>query len=160
MHPCRLTATTVLLAAAALASLAADPPLPPATPGERDACPVCGMFVKPYPAWVAQIRRSDGSTLFFDGAKDLFRYLTRDEPSRDRVSAIYVTDYYRLEPILAERAFFVVGSDVLGPMGPELVAHGDRAAAEEFLADHRGTRIVTAGEIGPRLLAGLGAPGG
>ena len=35
------------------------------------------MFVAKYPDWVAQIRFKDQKTVFFDGAKDLFKYYFR-----------------------------------------------------------------------------------
>ena len=44
-------------------------------PGERDLCPVCGMFVAKYPLWVATLKWKDGALAHFDGAKDLFKYL-------------------------------------------------------------------------------------
>ena len=43
-------------------------------PGIHDTCPVCGMFVAKYPDWVAQVRFKDEKTVFFDGAKDFFKY--------------------------------------------------------------------------------------
>ena len=45
-------------------------------PGPRDVCPVCGMFVAPYRYWIATILFRDGQAVHFDGAKDLFKYLT------------------------------------------------------------------------------------
>jgi hypothetical protein len=44
-------------------------------PGPRDTCPVCGMFVAPYPYWVATVLWRDGTAVHFDGAKDFFKYL-------------------------------------------------------------------------------------
>ena len=132
----------------------------PGNPGPQDACPVCGMFVAPYPAWVAQVAFDDGSMAFFDGGKDLFKYLlARDrylpEKRQLQVEAIYLTDYYELEPIEARSAFFVIGSDVLGPMGHELVPLASMAAAEEFMRDHGGARIVRFEEVTPELLNSL-----
>jgi hypothetical protein len=47
---------------------------PYAPPGKEDRCPVCGMFVAPYPNWSSSIHFQDGTRVFFDGPKDLFRY--------------------------------------------------------------------------------------
>jgi len=44
-------------------------------PGAKDLCPVCGMLVSKYPNWVAVVQYRDGHAHFFDGAKDLFKYL-------------------------------------------------------------------------------------
>jgi len=119
------------------------------------------MFVAPYPEWVAQIVFEDGSTAFFDGSKDLFRYLlARDRylpDKRDvRPTAIYVTEYYELRPIEARKAYFVIGSDVRGPMGNELVPLASRQAAEEFERDHGGARIVRFEEVTREMLGALG----
>lgn len=126
---------------------AADDAVEPRRPGDRDACPVCGMFVAGHPEWLAQIVFDDGSAAFFDGARDLFKYLlARDEydPRRSGlgIAAIFVTGYYDLQPLPAKEAWYVAGSDVHGPMGPELVPHKTRAEAEEFLRDHGGREIL------------------
>lgn len=129
-------------------------------PGERDVCPVCGMFVAKYPYWIATTRFRDGRAEHFDGAKDLWKYLL-DMPrwargrTRADVEAVGVTSYYDGERIAAESAWYVIGSDVFGPMGHELVPHGSEADAKEFLADHKGRRILRAEAITPALLQGL-----
>ncbi len=121
-------------------------------PGPKDLCPVCGMLVSKYPNWVAVVQYRDGHAHFFDGAKDLFKYL-HDLPKyapghrREDIAAIQVTDFYALQRIDAQKAFFVVGSDVLGPMGHELVPLATRADAEDFLKDHKGKRILGFAEV-------------
>jgi nitrous oxide reductase accessory protein NosL len=67
-----------------------------------------------------------------------------------------VTSYYDLEPVDARTARFVVGSDVLGPMGAELVPFATDADAEEFRMDHAGSRTVRFGEVTRELLTTLG----
>ena len=126
---------------------AAAPPPGFVKPGKGEKCPVCGMFVYKYPDWAGQILFTDERREVFDGAKDLFRYyfdMRRFGGTRGRedVKALFVTGYYTLEPIDAKSAHYVVGSDVYGPMGKELVPFERRADAEEFLRDHGGTRIV------------------
>jgi nitrous oxide reductase accessory protein NosL len=37
----------------------------------------------------------------------------------------------------------VVGSDVLGPMGHEMVPLAGKEDAADFIKDHKGTRILT-----------------
>ena len=124
----------------------------PLHPGERDRCPVCGMLVAAYSEWIGQVRHGDGSTVFFDGSKDLFKYLLsfdRYAPEMDlkNVATIFVTNYYDGEIIAAHTAYFVVGSNVMGPMGSELVPHRSIEAAEDFMKDHEGSRILRFDEI-------------
>ncbi len=126
-------------------------------PAPRDLCPVCGMVVSKYPNWLAGVRYADGHAHYFDGAKDLFKYLA--DPSRyarghraSDIIEIVVTEYYDLKRIDARRAQYVLGSDVHGPMGHELIPFATRADAEEFMRDHGGTRIVTFGSVTPQLI--------
>ncbi len=161
--PGRRQALQRLLGAAAGLGLAgrswAKPVKVPA-PGPRDTCPVCGMFVAPYPHWVATVLWRDGRAVHFDGAKDFFKYLfelKKYEPTRKReeIQAMGVTDYYGTARIEAQGAFFVVGSDVLGPMGHELVPLDTEEDAKEFMADHKGRRVLRFSEVTAALPAAL-----
>jgi nitrous oxide reductase accessory protein NosL len=116
-------------------------------PKAKDKCPVCGMFVAKYPDWLAAIRFRDGSHVFFDGAKDMFKYLHNQrkyDPVRKQedIQDILVMDYYSMAWLDARRAWYVVGSDVYGPMGKELIALAQEAGAKEFMKDHKGERIL------------------
>lgn len=103
-------------------------------------CPVCGMFVYKYPNWVAEIVFDKGNYLF-DGSKDMFKFFLN--PSKynldsGKIVEVWVTDYYSLRAVDAKNAFFVVGSNVYGPMGRELVPFGIESDAKKFIADHGG----------------------
>lgn len=116
-------------------------------PTAKDKCPVCGMFVAKYPDWLAAVRFSDGSHVFFDGAKDLFKYLhdlKRYDPARkqEEIRVVAVKDYYGLAWIDARKAWFVQGSDVYGPMGRELIPLEREEDAKEFMKDHRGMKMI------------------
>ena len=132
----------------------------PRQPSKKDKCPVCGMFVYRYPDWVGQIIFKDGSTAFFDGAKDLFKYyfnLAKYNPKKivKDIAIIYVTEYYDMKIIDAKTAFFVVGSDIYGPMGRELIPFVSKADAEAFKRDHKGKRILRFEDIKPAVIKKL-----
>lgn len=132
----------------------------PAVPGPDDRCPVCGTLVQPHQAWLAQVRYADGSTVFFDGAKDLFRYLEAPEKySKDKqgteIAAIFVTTWSDHEVIPLDRAWFVIGSDVRGPAGDELIPLRDIEKANGFIIEHGGTRLVQADDVSTSVLAQL-----
>lgn len=119
----------------------------PAGPGPKDRCAVCGMFVASYGNWVAVIQFKDGSKAYFDGPKDMFVYffdLAKYRPGSqaEDISGMYVTEYYTTRLIKAEEAYFVTGSDVMGPMGNELVPIQGRGNAETFQRDHGGKKIM------------------
>ncbi|MFN8091135.1 MAG: nitrous oxide reductase accessory protein NosL [Vicinamibacteria bacterium] len=148
-------------AASGAASGAASEPVAPSVsapaPRPADKCPVCGMFVAKYPQWVATVVWQGGAAVHFDGAKDLFTYmldLPKHAPGRSPrdVATVAVTEFYDVRTIDARQAFYVVGSDVLGPMGRELVPFASRAAADEFSRDHGGRRVLRFGDVTLRLV--------
>jgi nitrous oxide reductase accessory protein NosL len=116
-------------------------------PGPMETCPVCGMLVAKYPDWIATVGFADGTAVHFDGVKDMVKYL-RDMPryAQDRtpeqVVGLAVTDYYDLSRIDPRTALFVVGSDVLGPMGHEPIPLANDADGQTFLSDHAGKALL------------------
>jgi copper chaperone NosL len=141
----------------------AEAPADPAgfiKPSSKDKCPVCGMFVAKYPDFVAEIVFKDGSYAVFDGVKDMFKYyleLSRHNPAKtpSDIRSIYVTDYYELQPTDAARAFYVIGSDIYGPMGRELIPFVAEGDAMEFMKDHAGKQVLRFGDITADVLKGL-----
>lgn len=110
-------------------------------------CEHCGMRVDPAGAFTAGATL-DGRTLAFDSNKCLLRYRL-DHPS---MTGAWVTDYYARTHVALEAAFFVVGSDVSGPMGPDLVATGSAADAARFMHDHHGRAAHAFSEVTPELV--------
>jgi nitrous oxide reductase accessory protein NosL len=130
----------------------------PSEPGPKDRCAVCGMFVAKYPNFVAQLSLADGSAVFFDGVKDMARYYRNPAKfgAKDAaVRAVFVKDYYTLEPMDGKAAYYVLGSDVMGPMGNELIPFRTAEAADGFLKDHKGQRVLRFEEIDDAVLTGL-----
>ena len=131
-----------------------------AKPSQKDKCPVCGMFVSKYPDWVAAVAFRDGVVRYFDGAKDLFRFLLdlkQYAPGKGQsdIDRVLVTDYYAVRQIDGRAAFYVHGSNVYGPMGKELVPFEKEAEAREFLKDHAGKAVLRSNEITSQVLGQL-----
>lgn len=125
-----------------------------------DKCPVCGMFVAKYPDFLAYMTFKDGSYAAFDGVKDMMKcYLdmSRYLPAKKKsdIRTMVVTDYYTMRMIDAFTAYYVTGSDVLGPMGHELIPHQTQAKAKEFVEDHLGKKLLTLPQITPALIKEL-----
>lgn len=121
-------------------------------PAPRDTCPVCGMIVSKYPAWTATVVFKDGHKHFFDGAKDMFKFifsLNKYSPKHQLsdIQTIAVTEYYNLATINAKTAWFVIGSDVYGPMGNELIPLDTEEDARDFMKDHKGKKILKFEEV-------------
>lgn len=135
-------------------------PAAPLVPPADAKCPVCGMFVAKYPHWVARARRADGAELWFDGVKDLVKYVRAPASYGGAAlggAALTVTDYYTLAPLAADDAFYVIGSTVLGPMGHEPVPLRSAEHAERFRADHGGERVLRFADLTLTVIEALDA---
>ena len=111
-------------------------------------CPVCGMFTYKYPKWVAQIFYKNYH-YSFDGVKDLMKFYfdpmkwgKYKNSKKEEITKILVTDYYSQKAIDGTKAYYVVGSDVLGPMGNEFIPFLNESDAKTFLSDHHGKVMV------------------
>ena len=117
------------------------------TPPRKEKCPVCGMFVSMFPDWNARVEFKDASYATFDGAKCMFKYylnIKKYNPLREKkdVTVIFVKDYDSKTSIDALQAFFVIWSDVYGPMGHEPIPFEKEADAKKFLKEHKGKKIL------------------
>jgi copper chaperone NosL len=151
-----IVVTAVLLNA--LPGSTAEPVVP--KPSDKDKCPVCGMFVAKYPDWVATLVFKDNTRCYFDGPKDLFKFLLdlkQYAPGKRQsdIDRFFVTDYYAVSHVDGRTAFYVLGSDVYGPMGKELIPFAGEVEAREFLKDHGARRVLRFNEITPAVLKEL-----
>lgn len=125
-------------------------------------CPVCGMYPARYPRWAAQVIYRDHHAHFFDSPVDLLQFLGevgrhRSGFGRQDILSIWVTDARSERPewLPAERAWFVHGSSVRGPMRtPDLPAFASREQAKDF-ARERGGQPLGLGDINPDILRSL-----
>jgi nitrous oxide reductase accessory protein NosL len=118
------------------------------------------MFVAGYKDFLAAAVFRDGATVFFDGCKDMFRFLLdvgTYAPGRARgdIASVWVTDYYSLKWADGFTAFFVHGSDVLGPMGRELIPFAKEKEAKGFMKDHKGDRLLRFADVTAAVVKGI-----
>jgi nitrous oxide reductase accessory protein NosL len=116
-----------------------------------EKCPVCGMYVYKYPKWVTQIFY-ENKHYSFDGVKDMMKYYFSHKKG---IKEILVRDYYTQKVIDASTAFYVIGSDVYGPMGNELIAFSDEKGAKVFYFDHKAKKVLRFNEIDADLVNSL-----
>ncbi|MCD4667553.1 MAG: nitrous oxide reductase accessory protein NosL, partial [Sulfurimonas sp.] len=119
---------------------------------KHEKCPVCGMFTYKYPRWAAQIfykHDNHEHHYSFDGVKDMMKFYfdpmawgNYKTSTRENIINMLVTDYYSQKAIDARTAYYVIGSDIYGPMGNELIPFESEADAKSFYMDHRGTKII------------------
>lgn len=113
-----------------------------------EKCPVCGMFIYKYPRWASQIFYND-KHYSFDGMKDLMKYYF--DNNSDIVN-ILTRDYYSQKAFDAREGFYVLGSDVYGPMGNELIPFENEKDAKKFYIDHKGTKVLKFDEISSKIV--------
>jgi nitrous oxide reductase accessory protein NosL len=114
-------------------------------------CPVCGMYVAMYPKWAAKVE-IDGYTHYFDGVKDMMKFYFKPaeyhkQATQDMITHLAVTDYYSLKTIDGKTAWYVVGSNVFGPMGHELIPFASKKDALSFKRDHGGKEVLSFDQI-------------
>jgi copper chaperone NosL len=140
-----------LIALATIGTAAASIAEPLDTVGKDEKCPVCGMFVAPHDQWLAQIIAAKQKPLIFDGVKDMMAYYFNSAAYGGSVdlsnAEIWVRNYYTLDYIDGRTAYYVIGSDVRGPMGDELIPFATKAEAENFKEDHSGSAVLRFEEI-------------
>ena len=117
-----------------------------------EKCPVCGMFTYKYPKWAAQIfykHNNQEHHWSFDGVKDLMKFYFDAQKwgnypmaKRKNITKILVTDYYSQKAIDGTEAFYVIRSDVYGPMGNEFIPFENETDAKTFKRDHYGKKII------------------
>ena len=132
----------------ALKALSADGQM---TLSESDRCPVCAMFPARRPQTAAAMTLKSGETFYFCGNGCLLRtwlrptvYLGKKQNAIDR---LMVQDYFSGQPIDGRTATWVAGSDVVGPMGPAIIALGDPDQLATFKSRHGGQTVFTFDQV-------------
>lgn len=143
-HPVRLSLFLLALAACGGEDAAA--------PTTR--CDLCGMVVAEDSGWRAGGTGADGEALAFDTPKCLFRH--RHE--RGEVNEPWVIEYDSQTRRPAAELVYVLGSDVEGPMGRDLVPLASRARATGFSADHAGDDVLAFDEVTAEVVGALFQP--
>ncbi len=114
----------------------------------EDRCSYCGMKVKPDSAWRVVDRTNQRS---FDTPRCAFGAKLE---GKEKVGALELVDYYDREPRPSADLVYVAGSDVIGPMGPDLVPVKP-AMVDKFTKDHGKKAVYREAEITPQVLKSL-----
>lgn len=106
-------------------------------------CKHCGMKIDPASPWRADLVAADGTATSFDTPRCA---LTSWRSGKSQATEIRVQDYYDRRWRSGSELRFVVGGDVVGPMGPDLVPI-DPAQASKFIQDHGADRALRLEEV-------------
>jgi hypothetical protein len=116
-------------------------------------CKHCGMRIDPTSAWRAELVGDDGSVTSFDTPRCA---LTSWRSGKTPAKAIRVQEYYDRQTRDGNDVRFVLGGDVVGPMGPDLVPV-DPPRTSKFIQDHAADRALRLDEVTAQVLASIGA---
>lgn len=122
----------------------------------KDICPVCDMYAARYPKNKCQIQTADGKVIHFCSTQCLFEFLKNSHkyamPAL-KTKFMWVVDYESGQWIYAQNAFYVLGTNVRGPMGKEAFPFINKEKATEFSKAHSGTVLRFKEVIIERIMA-------
>ncbi|MGD9899242.1 MAG: nitrous oxide reductase accessory protein NosL [Calditrichaceae bacterium] len=114
---------------------------------ETHHCANCGMITNEYPVWEKTMVSADHGTEYFDSAKCMFMVILDSAKAPGQISEIITKDFITSNELDARDAYYVMGSDVMGPMGKDLVSFGSRNAAQTFVSEHGGDEVLEFSDI-------------
>jgi copper chaperone NosL len=132
----------------------------PMTISDDLRCPVCGMYPAKFEKWQSQVVFKNGDIRAFAACKDLYKYLLdmgkyEKEISAADIAVIYVKDFSDGAWVNGKAAHYVSASNVMGPMGKDLIPFADIVQATEF-AKSNGGHIVNHSQVDMKLIHSLG----
>ncbi len=126
--------------------------LGPGCKRDEERCRTCGMKIDRASPWRAElIDGAERPLAAFDTPRCAFlAWRGGKVPASD----VRVSEYYDRTARRGRDLRFIVGGDVLGPMGPDLVPV-DPARATKFIQDHGAERALRVDEITAEVLGTL-----
>lgn len=119
--------------------------------GPQDRCPNCAMLPVRHPKFSCAIKLKNDKTFYFCGHgcllrawSDPQRFLNAPTESLDKM---VVRNYFTGEQFDGAAAFWVIGSDVVGPMGPTPIPLATQKEVDAFKKRHGGKRVFRVKEL-------------
>lgn len=110
------------------------------------SCQNCGMDWAKYPKSAAFLQTQEDKVINFCSNRCLFTVVLNSKPPL-KIKNAKVVDYFTQQKIAAQTAFYVIGSDQMGSMGHDFIAHKSKDAAQDFQSEHQGKRILSFQEV-------------
>ncbi|HUW27767.1 MAG TPA: nitrous oxide reductase accessory protein NosL [Sulfuriferula sp.] len=156
LHRAAKIGLSALVVLSAVACHKADQPIQAIEPTAQTACALDGMLLLDFPGPKAQIHYADGETDFFCDTMEMFSLYLKPEQQR-RVKAIFTQDMGKAnwqaprgQWIDARKAYFVIGSDMSGSMGPTLASFARMEDARAFSKTHGG-KVLRFDQVTPEM---------
>jgi|WetSurMetagenome_2_1015567.scaffolds.fasta_scaffold147989_2 hypothetical protein len=107
---------------------------------KRETCKVCGMYIDQYHDTSCELTQKDGKKLKTCGVACMIR-VVNDAGGPDAFSSIMVHGWDNKELQSASKAVYVIGSNVIPDMIPNIIAFSSKEAAESFTAKEGGKTL-------------------
>lgn len=118
---------------------------------KSELCALTGLNIAEHRDWTSAIERYDGRAYYLCCPSVMFT-IFQDPPrhlgvEREQLKNLWVTEFGGKRILRARETFFVLGSGVTGPLGPDLLAIADRDAALALAAKYPGAEVLTFNQI-------------
>ncbi|MEZ0245313.1 MAG: nitrous oxide reductase accessory protein NosL [Methylophilaceae bacterium] len=157
-------ALALSLAAALVACSKPEAAVQPLAIQTGTACSMDGMILADFPGPKGQIHYASGAPDFFCDTTEMFSIYLQPEQQK-RITGIFTqdmakTDWEKPEDnwIDAKKAWFVVGSNKHGSMGPTIATFAEQAPADSF-AKQYGGKVVKFDQVTPEMVDLTGGAG-
>ena len=107
---------------------------------ERQSCHLCGMYIDQYQHTAAHLIDKNGKETATCGVADMIRFV-QDSGGPDAFTSIQVVDWNSNQKIDAASATYVIGSDLIPDMIPNIIAFSTKEDAEQFINEHGGATM-------------------
>jgi nitrous oxide reductase accessory protein NosL len=105
---------------------------------ERQSCHLCGMYIDHYQHTATLLTDINGQETATCGVADMIRFI-EDSGGPDAFTSIQVVAWDSSQKIDASSAVYVIGSDLVPDMVPNIIAFSTKEAAEQFIDEHGGS---------------------
>jgi hypothetical protein len=119
----------------------------------NEKCVWCSMSISKYPLF--RTAKRVGADFSDVSCSPRCLFFAKESQKLPSDGSYYFTEYYSKSLLAGDKLFFVQGSDVVGPMGAELIPLKDSLSAVEFMNDHKGKKILRFHQIDEKFLQEL-----
>ncbi len=122
---------------------------------DHKICPLCGMYPARYLTFQCQIVFSDGSYEAFDSPAGLLVYLMFSDKTgitSERPTKIFFRNYLDGAWIEAKNTIFVVGTEIMGPMGLDFLPVKSGVNAEQLKSEAQGALVIHFNQVDRQFL--------
>ncbi|WKB36789.1 nitrous oxide reductase accessory protein NosL [Terrilactibacillus sp. S3-3] len=113
--------------------------------GKNDVCAYCNMAIKNN-QFATEIILKNNKVLKFDDIGCMMKW-KKKENSNQKITVLYVRDYKTKEWVNETKATYVYAPGVKTPMAYSVVSFKNKANADKFSKENKGSSVMTANEL-------------